>query len=82
MKNTLLLLILVPFISFGQSNQDEGLATLREALQYPEKVTKLNLSYFDLGFLPPEIGKFSNLKSLDLSNNRFVALPPEKRTRG
>lgn len=39
--------------------------------------TELDLSDCQLDFLPPEIGRLSNLQNLNISNNQLKSLPPE-----
>tara|TARA_B100000927_G_scaffold252435_1_gene217738 strand:+ start:51 stop:239 length:189 start_codon:yes stop_codon:yes gene_type:complete len=56
MKNTLLLLFLLPLLSFGKLTEEEAFAKIRKALEYPDTVTVLDLSGYQLMFLPEEIG--------------------------
>lgn len=47
--------------------------------EHPEclKIKKLTIIYQHLDYLPPEIGLFTSLERLDLSNNRLEELPRE-----
>ena len=51
--------------------------SLKEGMKNPESFTVLNLSMKNLTELPPEIGRFINLRRLDISNNFLTSLPPE-----
>lgn len=42
--------------------------------------TELTLNNLNLEILPPQIGLFTHLKTLDLSNNNLYLLPPELQT--
>lgn len=48
---------------------------LKEALEHPEMVIKLELRKQKLKTFPPEIFKFKNLQSLDLGKNQLKELP-------
>jgi Leucine-rich repeat (LRR) protein len=50
---------------------------LKDALQTPLKVYKLNLSFNRLGTFPKEIGELKNLQELHSSSNQFSTLPKE-----
>src|ERR1051326_4464408 len=50
---------------------------LKEALQDPDKVYRLDLSKKKLKIFPLEILKFKNLQELDLSKNKLDSLPEQ-----
>ncbi|MGB3949190.1 MAG: leucine-rich repeat domain-containing protein [Bacteroidia bacterium] len=49
--------------------------SIEEALQYPEKVIRLELKKKKLKQIPQEVFKFTNLQYLDLSKNKIRELP-------
>ncbi|MEM7342825.1 MAG: COR domain-containing protein [Chloroflexota bacterium] len=55
--------------------KDELLKIIEDAAKSGE--TRLDLSYYELSELPPEIGQLTNLTKLDLKFNQLSELPPE-----
>lgn len=51
--------------------------SINEAIAYPDKVYRLNLSKSKLDSFPRQILLFKNLIELDLSKNRLEEVPPE-----
>lgn len=81
-------ILFIVFISFGKlfSQQEELLDStqleevytymdLKEALEHPEMVIRLELKKQKLKEFPKEIFKFKNLQYLDLSKNQLKELP-------
>jgi len=56
-------------------DRGEVLASIEKAIQ--EGVTELNLAHQDIEYLPPEIGRLSDLIQLDLDGNSFPNVPVE-----
>jgi hypothetical protein len=54
---------------------EELLQVIEQAAK--KRLTKLDLSGYNLTSLPPEIAQLSNLRNLELSHNNLTALPPE-----
>ena len=55
----------------------ETYTNLQEALEYPDKVYKLNLSKHKLTDFPKEIMRLKNLQELNLSKNNIKEIPQE-----
>lgn len=71
--------IVLLFLLLSVTVQAKGLGfykSLSEALQEPEKVRVLKLSYQFLDSLPDIFHRFVNLEELILNNNRLESLPP------
>ncbi len=77
------LAILTPYPANATNGQiataiRNGIQTNREAiLAVLSQVTELQIINTDLSALPPEIGLFVNLQTLDLALNKLNTLPPE-----
>lgn len=71
----LLLFFLLPLFTLGQRNEEEAFAKIREALEDPDAVTELDLSDYNINYLPPEIGLFTNLEKLWLQKNNLSSIP-------
>lgn len=52
-------------------NPDE----LEEALEHPKETTKIKIKNCNLGRIPPDIGKLTNLEFLYLDHNQLDSLP-------
>jgi Leucine-rich repeat (LRR) protein len=75
----LFLAIILPqlgFMNFAIA-QDKEYTELKQALAFPDKVTRLNLSGMNMESLPQEISLFKNLIYLNLRNNHFKIFPEE-----
>jgi Leucine-rich repeat (LRR) protein len=57
--------------------QEKEYTELKQALAFPDKVTRLNLSGLNMESLPQEISLFKNLRYLNLRNNHFKIFPEE-----
>ena len=64
------------FLNFAIA-QEEEYTELKEALAFPDKVTRLNLSGMSMESLPQEISLFKNLTYLNLRNNHLKIFPEE-----
>lgn len=51
--------------------------SLKDALENPLKVYRLNLKRYNQSVIPPEIGKLKNLVKLEINSNQLRNLPPE-----
>jgi len=71
----LLLFFLLPLFTLGQRTEEEAFAKIREALEDPDAVTELDLSDYNINYLPPEIGLFTNLEKLWLQKNNLSSIP-------
>jgi len=59
------------------AQRDVTYFSLQEALENPDEVIRLDLSYQDLKVLPSSIGQLTKLKRLKLSHNQLKKLPEE-----
>ena len=57
--------------------QEKEYTELNQALAFPDKVTRLNLSGMSMESLPQEISLFKNLTYLNLRNNHLKIFPEE-----
>ena len=57
--------------------QEQEYTELNQALAFPDKVTRLNLSGMNMESLPQEISLFKNLTYLNLRNNHLRIFPEE-----
>lgn len=57
--------------------QEKEYTELNQALVFPDKVTRLNLSGMSMDSLPQEISLFKNLTYLNLRNNHLKIFPEE-----
>ena len=64
------------FMNFAIA-QEKEYTELKQALAFPDKVTRLNLSGMNMESLPQEISLFKNLTYLNLRNNHFKIFPEE-----
>ena len=64
------------FMNFAIA-QEKEYTELKQALAFPDKVTRLNLSGMSMESLPQEISLFKNLTYLNLRNNHFKIFPEE-----
>lgn len=67
------LLILSTLFLLGCATCD----SLDRAIANPDRTTELKLKHCDLAFFPPEIFTMTNLKVLDLYNNKIDSIPAE-----
>ena len=83
MKHSTCIMVFIAFFFFqlGLLNytmaQDQEYTELNQALAFPDKVTRLNLSGMSMESLPQEISLFKNLTYLNLRNNHLKILPEE-----
>jgi len=59
----------------GPDPYQKALDAIRECMQSGE--TKLSLSRYMLGSIPPEIGQLTNLRELRIHRNPLTSRPPE-----
>jgi len=83
MKRTTYMRVLLAFLisQLGIINltiaQEQEFTELNQALAFPDKVTRLNLSGMNMESLPQEISLFKNLTYLNLRNNHLKILSEE-----